>query len=342
MVQVLPYVPGIGERIAPALEQAATTIGSAISQKRARTALDKLLNPQQEQQSEQGTPVQKMNQVAEQQINQPRKIKAIDFPLIEQLAEKGYPGSSKILTEVLRDEQKQAAKEASALRLAEVKHQNAKEKELFKSNEPKVVELGKELQTLETEDARYARLQQIFSDPSKFPSPFVASLLSKEGQISPAFASQLSPEAQESIKLTIDSLSGAQNTFGGKVSNFEAATYLKRNATLFNTPEGRERILTDLRALNELNRKYAEGILQIFEDKGGTDKISFSSAERIFRSQHKQEIEDLKERFIKGPESRKKGQFDPAKHKGRKIQDEETGEILESNGEEWVPIQVTK
>lgn len=42
MVQVLPYVPGFGERIAPALQQATATIGGALAKKRARTALQKM------------------------------------------------------------------------------------------------------------------------------------------------------------------------------------------------------------------------------------------------------------------------------------------------------------
>lgn len=210
-----------------------------------------------------------------------------------------------------------------------------RESEIFSKNEPHLIKLSDELKDLEIEDSRLARLQELYSDPSKFPNATIASIFSKEGQVNPVAASLLSPEAQEAIKLTIDSLSGAQSTFGGKVSNFEAATYMKRNATLFNTPEGRERILDDLRKLNEMNRKYIDGVMDIIEEKGGSEKISFTSAERLWRKQHKEEIDALRENFIHPQGSNFSAMPEASKYKGRKIENEKTGEVFISDGKTW-------
>lgn len=229
---------------------------------------------------------------------------------------------------------KQAEQELKDIRNEE-KLSAEKSRDIFKINEPKLIELSDGLRDLELEDTRLSRLEQLYSDPSKFPNPTLASIFSREGQINPIAASLLSPEAQESIKLTIDSLSGAQSLFGGKVSNFEAQTYLKRNATLFNTPEGRARILDDLKQINGMKRKYAQGILEIIDEKGGSDKISLSSAERIWRQRNKKELEDLNNRFVHPEKGLMSKMPDASKYKGRKLQNDSTGEIFISDGTEW-------
>lgn len=244
---------------------------------------------------------------------------------------KGQPGEAGIIGNMAQSELDK--------RNEERKGKTEKEKEYFKMNEPKLMELSDNQRKLEMEEARYDRLSNLFSDPSKFPSTFTAAIFSKEGQINDLAYSQLTPEAQESLKLIIDSTSNIKDTYGARVTNFDLQTYLKKLPSLLNSPEGKSRVLRDLQVMNRINQLHASGIQEIFEEAGGTDKIPYSKAESRYKKRYGGLEKDLKEQFV-NPE---KGTFDKLpdanKFLGRKIKNPETGEILISDGKEWKPFK---
>ncbi len=251
--------------------------------------------------------------------------------LREAAAFKGQPGEMGILGNIAQGELDRQE--------GERKSRSKKEGEYFKFNEPKLAELATTAQNLQMEDARFSRLENLFQDHSKFPSTITAALFSKDGQLRDVAYSQLTPEAQEAIKLIIDSTSNIKDTYGARVTNFDLQTYLKKLPSLFNSPEGKMRVLRDLRIMNQLNRLHAEGIQDIFEEAGGSDKIPYSKAEKLYKKKFGPLEKQLVEQFV----STDKGIFnekpDAAKHLGRKIKDSETGEIYISNGTEWTPFK---
>jgi hypothetical protein len=243
----------------------------------------------------------------------------------------GQPGEQGVIGNIAKSELER--------RSGEKKEKTAKEKQFFKLNEPKLMEISDIQRKLEMEEARYDRLQNLFSDPNKFPSSFTAALFSKEGQINDLAYSQLTPEAQEALKLIIDSTSNIKDTYGARVTNFDLQTYLKKLPSLLNTHEGKMRVLRDLQVMNKINQLHASGIQQIFEEAGGTDKIPFSTADTRYKKRYGSLEKDLKEQFV-NPE---KGSFselpDANKYLGRKIKNPETGEIFISDGKEWKPFK---
>ena len=329
MVQIIERGPSFGSQLAQVLGQAGVNVAQGLQQGRAKSALDKILNPQQDVNT-QGQPVQQ---------NQPSKpmVSFGNLPQIYDLAAQGY---GKDYADKLFQSQTEQLKLQGKEDLLRKKFEYQKEHDIFAKNEPELVKMEDELHNLELEDARYGRLEELFADESKFPSAVLAAALSKEGQIRPIAGALLTPEAQEAVKLITDSLSGAQNTFGGKVSNFEAATYLKGKPSLLNTAEGRKRVLQDLRLINNFNRLSDEGVLDIIQQKGGADKISLSSARRIWKKQHEGDIKEFKEKLANptGSKFNSISQADPSKFLGRKIQNEETGEVYISDGKEWKPF----
>jgi len=217
----------------------------------------------------------------------------------------------------------------------EEKKKTDKEKEFFKLNEPKVIQLNDDLRKLETEHLRYDRLQNLFQDPSKFPSSLTAAIFTKDGNINDIVYSQLTPEAQEAIKLIVDSTSNIKDSYGARVTNFDLQTYLKKLPSLLNSPEGKMRVLRDLKIMNQLNQMHAKGIQDIFDEKGGTDKIPFSTAEKLYKQKYGKQEEELKSRFV-NPEKQSFNEMpDPEKYLGRKIKNPETEEIFISDGNEW-------
>jgi hypothetical protein len=243
----------------------------------------------------------------------------------------GQPGEAGILGNIAQ---------AELDRKEKVERQRTeKQKEYFKFNEPKLAELSDTSRKLDIEEARFNRLGKLFSESEKFPSPFTAALFSKEGQINDKAYALLSPEAQESIKLIVDSTSNIKDTYGARVTNFDLQTYLKKLPSLLNSPEGKMRVLRDLQIINQLNKMHADGIQEIFEKAGGTDKIPYSTAESRYKKEYRVKENELLDLFV-NPE---KGDFkelpDAKKYLGRKIEDPETGEIFISDGNEWKPFR---
>lgn len=227
----------------------------------------------------------------------------------------------------------------SKIRETAINTQNSKEKQYFKFNEPKVAQLNSQLQNLEIEDARFERLEDISKNYSdKFPSRLTAAWFTKDGQINKAGQALLADEVQEFVKLVQDNLTGLKDTFGARVTNFDIDAYLRRLPSLLNSPGGRERVLRDLRLINQINRNHAQGVIDIFKEKGGTDKIAYSKVENIYRDRYKDQIQAWRKEFVKGTTTIFNELPSPADNANRTIQNKKTGEYLRSDGTNWVPL----
>lgn len=129
MVQVLPYVPSFGERLAPVLAEAGSNIAQGLDRRNAMTALQKILAPQQASQGVPGHISTAMNGAGGmQQTSQP----ASPFQALQiySLAEKAYgPEGAKQLTNSYLQQQKLTEKEAQEVR----KEQRTEERDLAKA-----------------------------------------------------------------------------------------------------------------------------------------------------------------------------------------------------------------
>jgi hypothetical protein len=219
-----------------------------------------------------------------------------------------------------------------------------REREKMKSKaelaaEPKLLEMEQKLESQEQSGMRFDRLQNLFSPEleSQFPPSTLAAAFTKDGELRPIAQSLLSPDAQESVKLVTDEIKGAKDTFGSRVTNFDASTYLKTLPNLLNTAEGRRRVLRDLRIINKLNRMHGEGVLEIIDKYGGPSKISISKAERMYKKQNAKKIEEIRKEFINPDKTDFSEMPDASFYKDRELVDEETGQSFISNGKEWIP-----
>lgn len=239
-----------------------------------------------------------------------------------------YAAAAKIALDAIKEEDKE---EAALKRIH------------TKENEPYLKDLNDKQKNLSIQDKKFRRLENLFEDREKFPSAIMASLaVNREGSLRPVFGSFLSPEAQEAVKIIQDELSAAKDTFGARVTNFDVGQYLKRLPSLLNTPEGRTRVLRDLRLVNEINRFHNQGIKTIFKEHGGSGSIPYSQAEEEFDERYGEEFEALGEKIV-NPEAPSTAELPDAKqYSGKKIVDEETGDILISNGTEWIPFEEEK
>jgi hypothetical protein len=241
--------------------------------------------------------------------------------------------------DILIREEREEKKAKEMLEAEERKNRTNKEKAFFKFNEPKLAEIAGTERKIKVDNARFSRLEDLFSDTSKFPHQTLAAFMTKDGQLNDVAYSQLTPEAQEAVKLIIDSTSGIKDTYGARVTNFDLQTYLRKLPSLMTSPEGRSRVLRDLKNINDINSTYNEGIQDIFDKAGGSDKISFSEAERRFKKEYGKELDRKVEKFI-SPSQTKFDSLPSAKqYLGKKMKNPETGEIFISDGIEWKPFE---
>jgi hypothetical protein len=221
---------------------------------------------------------------------------------------------------------------------AAVRPKSEKEKEYFKINEPKLMEVADSERKTQMEGARLDRLSELFSDPKKFPSGFTAAIFTRDGQIDEKAYALLSPEAQEALKLIIDMTSDIKDSYGSRVTNFDLQTFLKKLPGLMNSPEGKERVIRDLKKINEINQLYNRGIQDIFDQAGGSDKIPWSQAEKIFRKKYGKQLDSLTKEFVKPNQKSFKGFPTASDYLGQRIKDPKTGEIFISDGTVWKPV----
>ena len=113
----------------------------------------------------------------------------------------------------------------------------------------------------------------------------------------------------------------------------DVATYLRGLPSLINTPDGRQRILHQLRTLNQINQLHYSSVLEEVERAGGSDRIALSTAESLAEKRIKNQVDDLRDRFIHPNKKVFSTPPDPRLYK--RMRDRSTGEVLVSDGTSW-------
>lgn len=239
---------------------------------------------------------------------------------------------------------------------------NSWQQKNYDRNEPIVEKLNKELRTLETEDTEFARMEVLDKSIDKFPKQYVVAVgkfLGKDGEISDLVKAGFTEEAQEYLKLIKNQLQNI-SAGGGKITNQMITAFEARLPQLINSPEGRKRIVADLRALNKIRQDEVRGELDIF-NQYGTENIPYSEVQKIYRNRYEDRDNEYRKAFIEGkslvkdygantepssntPTETAPGKVyeslpDPSKHKT--VIDEDTGQIYKSDGKKWIPQETT-
>ena len=196
------------------------------------------------------------------------------------------------------------------------------------------LEAGTKLRSMRRDKDNLSILESL-NKTDKLPKDLSRLNVDNEGNLRFPFAA--SAEAQRYVKTLNEFSSGAKDTFGSRVTNFDLSQYLKRFPTLLNSKEGRRQLLEQMKIVNQINSIYYKNLKDIYGRAGGVRKIDADVAERLAEEKSDSQIEDLVKRFDSI------GEFESLpsafEFKGRKIRNPETGEILQSDGENWNPVQ---
>jgi len=182
--------------------------------------------------------------------------------------------------------------------------------------------------------ARLDRMAEL-SRKGKLDSPIYIEFLKKTGLDIPALTS---PDSQEFRKLEVDFLRDAKNIFGARVTNYEAAQFLKSIPSLSQSKEGREKVIKNLKIMNEGKLLRADALKDIIKENNGTPPLDLLEQidDRIAPK-----IDKLLNDFRRGGDVGRAYNDLPsaAQFSGKTAIDEETGQKFKSDGSKWVPIK---
>jgi hypothetical protein len=153
------------------------------------------------------------------------------------------------------------------------------------------------------------------------------------------YAALKNPESQEFEKLTTDMIRNAREIFGARVTNYEVSTFLKAIPNLSQTPEGRQRVIRNLKILNKGAGLRADAMKKIIEENKGTPP--YDLAERIEERVGPQ-LDEISEEFTAAPAA-SASSFNKlpaaANYQDKIIKDTNTGKRYQSDGKKWKVIE---
>lgn len=168
----------------------------------------------------------------------------------------------------------------------------------------------------------------------KLSSGLIPGLLEKAG-----LDALLDPTDQTFIKLRTAFMSGAKKAIGGRVTNFELDNFMKSVPSLMQSPEGRRMIIENMRAGFDLDKKYYDTqrkVINKYKDK----PLPYDFDEQVYEAM-KPAYKEFQDKFkIVGQSEGKSEQNMPpvAQFAGKTVRNKSTGQLLKSNGTEWIPV----
>lgn len=330
MVQVLPYVPTFGEKLAPVLSEAAGKVGEGFQRQRAQAAWQRLITPQQPQMP---SGVGQMQQIAQQQGNQmpqspmqmalskPGGPSLGEIQSLVNTAEAANPGSGKMVFDYVQNQQKLAQKEKV--------QEHKEETEAYKITKDYRDKILDAYEGYNRTNMQLDRMKQLNKE-DKLTTPLMAKVSESLGIPLSVLAN---PESEEYQKLSQDLMSNITKYFGNRILQVEVENFLKTIPTLMNSKEGRAKIIDNMQLLME-PQKMAYDAYKDIRKQGG--KIPLDLHERVLEKMEPR-LNKLAEKFRESSDTLS-AMPAPQQYKGQRIENTETGEIFMSDGNEWKPV----
>lgn len=203
----------------------------------------------------------------------------------------------------------------------------------FDANEKWLSELSDTRRSLQQKGADYNRMREL-SSRGNLPNNLSASLFSKNGELNDKYLATLSADAQEYLKLVVNQLRFAKDTYGARVTNFDAAKFLQGLPTFLNTPKGRDQILRGLIAANDAELLFATEVPKLVDEMGGSAFNPRSSIEKEFDSRYGEKLDALRGQTSRTGDQYKTLQDIPGKE-GQRARNKKTGQVMVYRNGKW-------
>lgn len=163
-----------------------------------------------------------------------------------------------------------------------------------------------------------------------------------------SLAGKVNAETQRWIKTLNDFTTKAKESFPGRVTNFDLQRFMARLPGLLNTPEGRNIILAQMDLTSKIDHLYDDALVKAYRHYGA-DKITPEMVDEIAESEISEKKRALEEQLaaldgvsdsVYNKSLPDQSEFpDASSSRGRKIRDQNTGQVYESDGNTWRPVK---
>lgn len=169
--------------------------------------------------------------------------------------------------------------EAQATKLAELglKQKESQKKEVreaFKFNKEEMKEIVSKARAAKTNLQDLARLEELDKE-GKLDTPGYVEFLKRSGFDIPAL---MNPGSEEYQKITQTFLRDAKTYLGSRISNFELEQFLKTIPSLSQSPEGRKRVVSNLKRINRTALEYNNALKDVIKENKGVPPLDLQSA----------------------------------------------------------------
>lgn len=205
-------------------------------------------------------------------------------------------------------------------------------KERYETGLKPFQEAGSKLRGITREKQNIDILESL-DKTGKLPKDFGRLNVDESGNLKLPFAA--SPEAQRFVKTINEFSQSAKETYGSRVTNYDLSQFMRRFPTLLNSADGRKQLYQQMKIISDINSVYYKNLKNVYEKAGGVRNIDTDLAEALAEKASAPQVDKLAKKFETIGEINTLP--NPSEFKGRKIQDEKTGEIFVSDGNEWVP-----
>jgi hypothetical protein len=145
------------------------------------------------------------------------------------------------------------------------------------------------------------RLEELQSS-GNLDTPGYVEFLKRSGLDIPALTN---PESEEFKKIEANFLRNAKDYFGGRISNYEVEQFLKTIPSLSQSPEGRKRVIANLKYISRGALEYNNALKEIMAENKGIPPLDleeqiFDKTDKKLEALHKKFKEDIAKPAPKG------------------------------------------
>lgn len=189
-----------------------------------------------------------------------------------QLLASGATGDLRQVTQTMRNIEQSRKKEAQFERKLELEREKEERKErieafkLTKGERKEILEKAKSARQNLLDLERMEELQE----EGKLDTPGYVEFLKRSGLDIPAL---MSPGSEEFQKIAVTFLRDARTYFGARVTNFELDQFLKGIPSLSQSPEGRKRVIANLKRFNRIALEHSNALKEVIAENKGTPPL---------------------------------------------------------------------
>ena len=149
-------------------------------------------------------------------------------------------------------------------------------------------------------------------------------------------------DTQELEKLSQQFLNNLKNVFGSRPTNLDVTNYLKSIPTLANSPAGRARVIKNLRLYNEAAQLRGQALRDILKENKGRPP---NNLDLVIEDRIGTQLDQLAGQISdSGSADQEQSQTfeslpNPSQYAGKTIRDNQTGQLIKSDGSRWIPQQ---